>query len=1211
MPHGALANDLPVEAMRQAPKKGVDTYAWLRQLWRSWEHGDPQPLENILRQMASNKRRSPSVRAYAGLLSGYARLRRGDLRGAQDRIASLGFVSRWFVVGPFANVNRAGLNRPNPPELELDQPIVLDRAYAGMASTVRWRRSPDVHRFGWLALGDMLRPRRRICGLATTYVRSLRKSARPRSLSLWVGSTGAVKLYMNGGEVLVDDNYRQLDAERQAVMVTLQPGFNRLTAKVCGDQAAPALALRIADAKGQPLSDIEVVASVKASVRAAERLRAQGAVAATKPPRQRVQGPLQIFEARIRKTPKDPELLESFARYLLVTGGDAEGIHRARDMAVAAARTRPTVQRALLASQLAEGRNGRRFWVAKAAGLAQKRSERAQVLLQQARLARTGANWRDAVPIYEKILELQRGNVEAILGRVDMFVEAGLTRTAVATLKQAVAVNPRSVALLRALSGQLRALGRDTEARRIEGRYAALRFDDAGYLKQHLELAVARRNKKQFKHWSQRLIASEPASTWARSTVAQAARRLGMNREAIAHYKGALAIAPEDVTVLQDLAELHGSLGDKAKQRRLLRRVLRIRPQMKSVRSYLEYLEPERDRQDEKYAWTAQQILSQRAITKVSSDDLRVIRKLTVTTVLPSGQASQFKQVAYQPLTKRGATMGRQFVFSYHADRQVVRLRGARVYRKDGRVDETVATGETALNDPSINMYTLQRNYYVQFDKLDVGDVVEVRYRLDDVAVQNQTGDYFGEIQYLQSVDPIVSSEYVLVSPKSKKLHLSHSPLAGLKKTESVAGDKKIVRLIATDVPALRREHRMPPKSELLAQVHVSTFSTWKEVGAWYWGLVKPKLDVDDSVRQRARKLAEKAKTAREKVNAVYAFVAGEIRYVALEFGIEGIRPRRAALTLARGWGDCKDKATLIVSMLRELGVAADLVLLRTGLRGNFQVGTASLAPFDHAIVYVPSLDLYLDGTAEYTGSNELPLMDRGSVGLRIHKGSGTWVRLPRAKAAESSQLLELKMRLDRRTGKLRFAGDWTVKGASAPRWRRRFLTASTQRQRAKAQLASLFGPVRLAAGKGGLSLLNLKDNEQPLRLRLKGTAKALADKAGWSVPMGTALDMVARYAARPSRRHPLLVGAQRELRQVMRLALPANKKVLSTPRSMRLDTPLASFRIDVERGDREVVVTRSLALRKGRIEASEYPAWRRFCRAIDSAGELRVVVER
>jgi hypothetical protein len=100
-------------------------------------------------------------------------------------------------------------------------------------------------------------------------------------------------------------------------------------------------------------------------------------------------------------------------------------------------------------------------------------------------------------------------------------------------------------------------------------------------------------------------------------------------------------------------------------------------------------------------------------------------------------------------------------------------------------------------------------------------------------------------------------------------------------------------------------------------------------------------------------------------------------RYVALEFGIHGYKPSRVDRVLARRFGDCKDKASLLHALLEVAGVDSRIVLLRMRQLGSIPPEPASLAVFNHAIVYVPALDWYLDGTAEFHGATELPISDR------------------------------------------------------------------------------------------------------------------------------------------------------------------------------------------------------------------------------------------
>jgi hypothetical protein len=120
-----------------AYKDRPEAYAALRQLWQKWEEDDPTAVEEGLAAIAADGAIGPAERAYAGLLGAYARRRRGDLAGAQARIAALGFVDRWLVVGPFGNDQKSGLDEARVPEQELAEPIVLDRSFEGKERPVR------------------------------------------------------------------------------------------------------------------------------------------------------------------------------------------------------------------------------------------------------------------------------------------------------------------------------------------------------------------------------------------------------------------------------------------------------------------------------------------------------------------------------------------------------------------------------------------------------------------------------------------------------------------------------------------------------------------------------------------------------------------------------------------------------------------------------------------------------------------------------------------------------------------------------------------------------------------------------------------------------------------------------------------------------------------------------------------------------------------
>ena len=109
--------------------------------------------------------------------------------------------------------------------------------------------------------------------------------------------------------------------------------------------------------------------------------------------------------------------------------------------------------------------------------------------------------------------------------------------------------------------------------------------------------------------------------------------------------------------------------------------------------------------------------------------------------------------------------------------------------------------------------------------------------------------------------------------------------VAGLAKTIEEKGDSKIWRFVVENVAPLEPEPSMPPLSETLGHVHVSTYKSWDDMGRWYWGFVKDQFTADDEVRRRALEITKGATDEKAKVRAIYDFVVQKTRYVALEFG--------------------------------------------------------------------------------------------------------------------------------------------------------------------------------------------------------------------------------------------------------------------------------------------------------------------------------------
>ena len=233
--------------------EGAQAYAALRRIWATWDRADPTHVEEALLDAERSPRSTPAVRAYAGLLAAYARSRRGDFKGAREKIKKLGFVDRWLVVGPFDNEGKTGFDVEIGPERDFAQPIVPGRAYSGKERPVRWRNVPLAFPYGWLDSSALLRPERRICLFATTLRfggQGFARAAPDQRLGRHRRRVQAV-LERRGRAVGRRLSRATTPIARRRCSSSCRVGTT-CTIKVCGDDTAPVLSLRLADARGAP-----------------------------------------------------------------------------------------------------------------------------------------------------------------------------------------------------------------------------------------------------------------------------------------------------------------------------------------------------------------------------------------------------------------------------------------------------------------------------------------------------------------------------------------------------------------------------------------------------------------------------------------------------------------------------------------------------------------------------------------------------------------------------------------------------------------------------------------------------------------------------------------------------------------------------------------------------------------------------------------------
>ncbi|MCB9729927.1 MAG: DUF3857 domain-containing protein [Deltaproteobacteria bacterium] len=261
---------------------------------------------------------------------------------------------------------------------------------------------------------------------------------------------------------------------------------------------------------------------------------------------------------------------------------------------------------------------------------------------------------------------------------------------------------------------------------------------------------------------------------------------------------------------------------------------------------------------------------------------------------------------------------------------------------------------------------------------------------------------------------PVRHTRLELRSPKSHPLRWRAQRLE-ITPTTTKDGDEVVLTFDGGPTPALEDlPPALPHDAEGWPGVTWTTGTTWRDAARSYAEMIAPVLASTVSQADFAAAVGD-AKGRDAIIARAAAYVQGNVRYTALNFGEGAIVPRTPEQTLARGYGDCKDKATLLVALLSRAGIRAHLALLQPGEGPDLRPDLPSLSPFSHAIVYIPGKpELWIDGTARDVPVGALPSGDQERLALIIAPDTKGLVLTPGSSVGEHWKRSRRVIRLSR-----------------------------------------------------------------------------------------------------------------------------------------------------------------------------------------------------
>ena len=264
-------------------------------------------------------------------------------------------------------------------------------------------------------------------------------------------------------------------------------------------------------------------------------------------------------------------------------------------------------------------------------------------------------------------------------------------------------------------------------------------------------------------------------------------------------------------------------------------------------------------------------------------------------------------------------------------------------------------------------------------DDLRVGDRIEWSYSLR--GANPVFGDRFVETDWTSTTSgPVAVYQYRLLAPESRNIHLKTVGDDYTVDTEVHNGlrDTTVKR---RSIPQIENDPSVPASSFVPEQVHWSEFADWGEVAHWAHELFARAQEPSPEVAAQAEAIRAQAGTPADQLRLALDFVQTQIRYFGTEIGEYSHQPTPPAKVLAQRFGDCKDKVTLLVALLHQLGIDSQAALVSTYFMDTVADMQPSPLVFNHVIarVLLDGKTYWLDGTRAYqTGSID----SRGSAGL-------------------------------------------------------------------------------------------------------------------------------------------------------------------------------------------------------------------------------------
>ena len=331
-----------------------------------------------------------------------------------------------------------------------------------------------------------------------------------------------------------------------------------------------------------------------------------------------------------------------------------------------------------------------------------------------------------------------------------------------------------------------------------------------------------------------------------------------------------------------------------------------------------------------------------------------------------TGTRELYAQIKIQ--SEAGVQQWGQVVIGYNSANERLEIPYVRVVRADGT---SITAPPDSIQDLSIPIereapvYTDYRQKHITVPGLRPGEVLEY----DVVAVTHTAlapNQFWMEHDFTKN-GIVLDEELEINIPQARGVKLKYRP--GMEPKMRDENGRRIYQWTSShrerDDDEKDDSKKKPKPEPEQPAVQLTTFASWEELGRWYAELLRDREHPTDEVRTKAAELTDGKTTDLDKISALYDYVATNFHYISLSFGVGRLQPHAATDVLHNQYGDCKDKHTLLASLLLASGFHPSTVLINSSRK--LDPDMPSPAQFDHVITLLPlgKEEVWMDTTTE------------------------------------------------------------------------------------------------------------------------------------------------------------------------------------------------------------------------------------------------------